>query len=136
MAPPPILVTVAHLGFFVATGDPAETTAHLGCPGNAKLIGGNAKGVLQFQSGGHEHEFLEEAGRSFCFPFMEEELCQTGTKSILKNVEDLALKTFIAARCTSRTFHQDVENLHHFVKSSDCGEYYSLRLRRRALPRS
>nr|CAB3489559.1 unnamed protein product [Digitaria exilis] len=100
-------------GFFVATGDPAEVVRP-GCPDDTKVIGGKAKGVLQFQNGGHEHEFLEEASRLLCFPFMEEELCQTGTRSFLKNVENLALKTFY------------VENLHPYNKSSDCGKVLKL----------
>lgn len=34
-------------GYLVATGDPAEVAARLGCPYNMKIIGGKAKGVLQ-----------------------------------------------------------------------------------------
>lgn len=58
---------------------------------------------------------------------MEDELCQTGMESILKNVEDMALKTFVEARCASRSFRQDVENLRPYIKSSDCGKVLKLK---------
>ena len=42
---------------------------------------------------------MAEAGGSFCFPLMEKRLMDTRAANALQCVEDLALKSFVAARC-------------------------------------
>ena len=50
-----------------------------------------------------------EAGSSFGFPLMEKHLMATGASQILRDVEDLSLKAFIASRCASRQLGIDNE---------------------------
>ena len=66
------------------------------------MIGGQVVGSLRFESGEHEWGFLSEAGDSFCFPLMERRLMRTGAGHALRCVEDLALKSYVAARCARR----------------------------------
>ena len=73
----------------------------LGASG-AKLIGGQVIGSLHFESRDRECEFLADAGASFCFPLMEKRLMNTGATNSLQCMEDLVLKSFVAARCARR----------------------------------
>lgn len=50
---------------------------------------------------------------------MEEQLYEAGVQTILKNVEDLALKTYVVARFASRTFHKEIEDICPYMMSSD-----------------
>jgi len=79
----------------------------LGASG-AKLIGGQVIGSLCFESRDREREFLAEAGASFCFPLMEERLMNTRAANALQCVEDLALKSFVAACCARRQMKVEV----------------------------
>jgi len=92
----------------VSTSDPVEVAAVLGMP-EAKLIGGNIVGTLRFSSSERERRFLTEAGSFFCFPLMEKHLMATGASQILRDVEDLSLKAFIASRCAFRQLGIDNE---------------------------
>ena len=74
----------------------------------AKLIGGQVVGSLRFKSHNREREFLVEAGSSFCFPLMEQRLMNTGAANALQCAEDLALKSFVAARCARRWMEVEV----------------------------
>ena len=53
--------------YHVSTSNPVEVAATLGMP-EAKLVGGNVVGSLQFSSSERERRFLTEAGSSFGFP--------------------------------------------------------------------
>jgi hypothetical protein len=86
--------------YHVTTSDPVKVAATLGVSG-AKLIGGNIVGSLWFESSDRERKFLVEAGSSFSFPLMERRLMATGVGQILQDVEDLALKAFVASCCAS-----------------------------------
>ena len=68
---------------------------------NTRLIGGQVIGKLHFESGERERDFLSEAGDSFRFPLMERRLMMTGPSHVLCCTEDLAMKSYVAARCTS-----------------------------------
>lgn len=68
-----------------------------------------------------------------CLPLMEEQLCEAGTETFLKNVEDLTLKTYVAARCASCTFHKEIEELCPYMKSSDCEKVLKLEGEKTAL---
>ena len=92
----------------MSTSDPVEVAAVLGIP-EAKLIGGNIVGTLRFSSSERERRFLIEAGSSFGFPLMEKHLMATGASQILRDVEDLSLKAFVASRCASRQLRIDNE---------------------------
>jgi len=50
---------------------------------DAKLIGGNIVGSLQFSSGDQERGLLTEAGSSFGFPLMEKRLMVSGVSQML-----------------------------------------------------
>jgi hypothetical protein len=68
---------------------------------HAKIIGGQVVGKIRFESGQHERDYLAEVGGSFCFPLMEQRLMLTGARNALQCAEDLALKSYVMARCTS-----------------------------------
>lgn len=70
-------------GYRVMCQDPSEAAKCLGFPETSRVIGGKVVGGLKFRSGGHERKFLEEAGQSFYFPLMEEELSGARTEEIL-----------------------------------------------------
>jgi len=76
---------------------------------NARIIGGQVVGKLRFESGQHERDYLTEAGDSFCFPLMERRLMLTGAGNALRCAEDLALKSYVAARCASRLLNAERE---------------------------
>ena len=66
---------------------------------HAKLIGGQVIGKIRFEGGQHERDYLSEAGGSFCFLLMERKLVLTGARNAFQCAEDLALKSYVAARC-------------------------------------
>ena len=70
--------------------------------GRSKLIGGQVIGKIHFESSQHERDYLTEAGGLFWFPLMERRLMLTGARNALQCAEDLALKSYVAARCASR----------------------------------
>jgi hypothetical protein len=87
--------------YFVSEEDPVAAAAtELGASG-AKLIGGNIIGSLRFESQDREHDFLSKPEASFYFPLMEKELMKTAAPNMLRCVQDLALKTFVATRCAA-----------------------------------
>ncbi|RLN33411.1 uncharacterized protein C2845_PM03G21310 [Panicum miliaceum] len=94
---------------FVSTGDPVAVVAELGAS-SVKLIGGNVVGALRFESGDRERGFLSEASSSFCFPLMEKRLMATGVPHMLQNAQDLALKSFIAARFAARQLEAEASS--------------------------
>ena len=87
--------------YLVGRADPVVVAEALGAS-RAKLIGGQVIGSLRFESQDREREFLAEAGASFCFPLMEKRLMDTGVANALQCAKDLALKSFMAARCARR----------------------------------
>ena len=93
--------------YLVGRADPVVVAEALGAS-RAKLIGGQVIGSLCFESRDRECEFLAEAGGSFCFPQMEKRLMNTGAANALLCAEDLALKSFVAARCARRQLEVDV----------------------------
>lgn len=95
--------------YFIAEGDPSEAAIRLCFPLSTRVVGDQHSDALNFYSGGHERRFLAEARESFCLPFMEEKFCKAETKNILNNDEDLALKTFVAARCVSRSYKKHID---------------------------
>ena len=74
---------------------------------HAKLIGRQVIGKIRFESGQHERDYLSEGGGSFCFPLMARRLMLTCAKNSLQCAEDLALKSYVVARCASHLL--DVE---------------------------
>jgi len=87
--------------YLISQSVPSEIAEVLGMS-HAKLIGGQVVGKIRFESGQHERDYLAEAGGSFCFPLMERRLMLAGAKNTLQCAEDLALKSYVAARCASR----------------------------------
>jgi len=87
--------------YLISQSVPSEIAEALGMS-HAKLIGGQVVGKIRFESGRHEQDYLAEAGGSFCFPRMERRLILTGTRNAVQCAEDLALKSYVAARCASR----------------------------------
>ena len=94
--------------YLIGNADPVEVAEALGASG-AKLIGGQVVGSLRFESCDWEREFLAEVGGSFCFPLMEKRLMNTGAANALQCTEDLALKSFVAARCSRKLLEAEAE---------------------------
>jgi hypothetical protein len=87
-------------GYFVSQEDPIAAAAELGASGT-KLIIGNVVRSLRFESQDRERGFLSQAGASFCIPLMETESMKSGVLNMLQYAQDLALKSFVATRCTA-----------------------------------
>jgi hypothetical protein len=58
--------------------------------------------VLEFCSDDRERTLLQEAGDSFGFPIMEEELSKDSAEEILYQAQDLSMKSFLACRAAQR----------------------------------
>jgi hypothetical protein len=83
------------------------TTVRLQVPAEAKLIGGKTIRVLGLTSGGHERQFLEEAGASFAIPHEEEHIRKLTAVELTTACGDLSPKAFIASRCLTRRLEQE-----------------------------
>jgi hypothetical protein len=62
---------------------------------------------LGLTSGGHERQFLEEAGASFSIPHEEEYYGKLTAAELTAACGDLSLKAFIASRCLARRLEQE-----------------------------
>jgi hypothetical protein len=76
-------------------------------PAEAKLIGGKTIRFLGLTSGGHERQFLEEAGASFAIPHEEEHFGKLTAAELTTACGDLSLKAFITSRCLARRLEQE-----------------------------
>jgi hypothetical protein len=79
--------------------EPRAAAVHLHVPAEAKLISGKKIRFLGVTSGGHECQFLEEAGASFAIPHEEEYFGKLSAAELTTACGDLSLKAFIASRC-------------------------------------
>jgi hypothetical protein len=62
---------------------------------------------LGLTSGGHERQFLEEAGASFAIPHEKEYFGKLTAVELTTACGDLSLKAFIASRCLARRLEQE-----------------------------
>jgi hypothetical protein len=86
---------------------PCAAAVRLQVPAEAKLIGGKTIHFLGLTSGGHERQFLEEAGASFAIPHEEEHFGKLTAAELTTACGDLSLKAFIASRCLARRLEQE-----------------------------
>jgi 2-succinyl-5-enolpyruvyl-6-hydroxy-3-cyclohexene-1-carboxylate synthase len=86
--------------------EPRAAVVRLQVPAEAKLIGGKTIRFLGLTSGGHERQFLEEAGASFAIPHEEEFFGKLSTAELTTACGDLSLKAFIASRCLAQRMDQ------------------------------
>jgi hypothetical protein len=91
----------------VTPEEPRAAAVRLQIPAEAKLIGGKTISFLGLTSGGHERQFLEEAGASFAIPHEEEYFGKLTAAELTTACGDLSLKAFIASRCLSRRLEQE-----------------------------
>jgi hypothetical protein len=91
----------------VTPEEPRAAAVRLQIPAEAKLIGGKTIRFLGLTSGGHERQFLEEAGASFAIPHEEEYFGKLTAAELTTACGDLSLKAFIASRCLSRRLEQE-----------------------------
>jgi hypothetical protein len=70
-------------GVFVSSESPSVVAWRLGMKLNARIFGDSMRKVLQFYSDVHERTLLQEAGDSFGFPIMEDELSKESAEEIL-----------------------------------------------------
>jgi hypothetical protein len=91
----------------VTPEEPRAAAVRLQVPAEAKLIGGKTIRFLGLTSGGHEREFLEEAGASFSIPHEEEYFGKLTAAELTTACGDLSLKAFIASRCLARRLEQE-----------------------------
>jgi uncharacterized coiled-coil protein SlyX len=91
----------------VTPEEPRAAAVRLHVPAEAKLIGGKTIRFLGLTSGGHERQFLEEAGASFSIPHEEEYYGKLTAAELTTACGDLSLKAFIASRCLARRLEQE-----------------------------
>jgi predicted nuclease with TOPRIM domain len=91
----------------VTPEEPRAAAVRLQVPVEAKLIGGKKIRFLGLTSGGHECQFLEEAGASFAIPHEEEYFGKLSAAELTTACGDLSLKAFIASRCLTRRLEQE-----------------------------
>jgi hypothetical protein len=91
----------------VTPEEPRAAAVRLQVPAEAKLIGGKTIRFLGLTSGGHERQFLEEAGASFAIPHEEEYFGKLTAAELTTTCGDLSLKAFIASRCLARRLEQE-----------------------------
>lgn len=102
-------------GFFVGTEDPTVIACELG-ESSSKFIGSNVLDALRFESEDREQLFLSKASVSFCVPLMEKELMEAGVPRVLQSAQDLALKSFIASRCTAQQIEAEASSSSRVLK--------------------
>jgi hypothetical protein len=95
----------------VTPEEPRAAVVRLQVPAEAKLIGGKTIRFLGLTSGGHERQFLEEAGASFAIPHEEEHFGKLTAAELTTACGDLSLKAFIASRCLARRLEQESKEL-------------------------
>jgi hypothetical protein len=91
----------------VTPEEPQAAAVRLQVPAEAKLIGGKKIRFLGLTSGGHERQFLEEAGASFAIPHEEEHFGKLNAAELTTACGDLSLKAFLASRCLARRLEQE-----------------------------
>jgi hypothetical protein len=91
----------------VTSEEPRAAVVRLQVPAEAKLIGGKKIRFLGLTSGGHERQFLEEAGASFAIPHEEEYFGKLSAAELTTACGDLSLKAFVASRCLARRLEQE-----------------------------
>jgi hypothetical protein len=91
----------------VTPEEPRAAAVRLQVPAEAKLIGGKQIRFLGLTSGGHECNFLEEAGASFAIPHEEEYFGKLSSTELTTACGDLSLKAFVASRCLARRLEQE-----------------------------
>jgi hypothetical protein len=91
----------------VTPEEPRAAAVRLQVPAEAKLIGGKKIRFLGLTSGGHERQFLEEAGASFSIPHEEEYFGKLSAAELTTACGDLSLKAFVASRCLARRLEQE-----------------------------
>jgi hypothetical protein len=91
----------------VTPEEPRAAAVRLQVRAEAKLIGGKKIRFLGLTSGGHERQFLEEAGASFAIPHEEEFFGKLSAAELTTACGDLSLKAFIASRCLAQRLDQE-----------------------------
>jgi hypothetical protein len=91
----------------VTPEEPRAAAVRLQVPAEAKLIGEKTIRFLGLTSGGHERQFLEEAGAIFAIPHEEEHFGKLTAAELSTACGDLSLKAFIASRCLARRLEQE-----------------------------
>jgi DNA repair exonuclease SbcCD ATPase subunit len=94
-------------GYRMTTEEPRAAAVRLQVPAEAKLIGGKKIRFLGLTSGGHERQFLEEAGASFAIPHEEEYFGKHSATELTTVCGDLSLKAFIASRCLAQGLEKE-----------------------------
>jgi hypothetical protein len=85
-------------GVFVNSESPSVVAKRLGRKPNSRIFGDSMCKVLQFYSDDCEHTLLQEAGDSFGFPIIEDELGKESAEDILYHAQDSSMKSFLACR--------------------------------------
>jgi DNA repair exonuclease SbcCD ATPase subunit len=91
----------------VTLEEPRAATVRLQVPAEAKLISGKNIRFLGLTSGGHERQFLEEAGASFAIPHEEEYFGKLSSAELTTACGDLSLKAFVASWCLAQRLEQE-----------------------------
>jgi hypothetical protein len=105
-------------GVFVSNESPSVVDHCLGMKPSALIFGDNMRKVLQFCNDDRECTLLQEAGDSFGFPIMEDELGQEYAEEIIYQAQDPSMKSFLACHAAQHRCHGDLRSRHLCEKSS------------------
>jgi hypothetical protein len=106
------------VSIFINSELPSVVVSRLGMKPNARIFGDSMRKVLQFCSDDHERTLLQEAGDSFGFPIMEDELGEESAEEIMYQAQDLSMKSFLACRAAQWRCRSDLWSHQLFEKTS------------------
>jgi hypothetical protein len=104
-------------GVFVSSESPSVVAQCLDMKPNARIFGDSMRKVLQFCSDDRERTLLQEAGDSFGFPIMEDELGKESADEILHQAQDLSMKSFLTCRAAQQRCRADLRSWQLFEKT-------------------
>lgn len=85
---------------------------------NARIFGDSMRKLLQFCSDDRERTLLQEAGDSFDFPNMEDELSKESAEKFLYHAQDLSMKSFFTCCAAQRRCRAELRSRQLSEKTS------------------
>jgi hypothetical protein len=106
------------VSIFINSELPSVVVSRFVMKPNARIFRDSMRKVLQFCSDDHERTLLQEAGDSFGFPIMEDELGEESAEEIMYQAQDLSMKSFLACRAAQWRCRSDLWSHQLFEKTS------------------
>ncbi|WVZ97841.1 hypothetical protein U9M48_043350 [Paspalum notatum var. saurae] len=99
-------------GFLMSSENAEKVPRELGFSEETEILEGGRgqrKSGIVLHSRGSEEKLLSQAKDSFCFPFIEKDYSEDRVEDLFSAMEDLAVKTLLAARACCRSALKDIE---------------------------